>query len=319
MGAPRRLLSVALLPAEELSLRIDAVRQLLADPRLADLPSHLTLVPPMSLDPTRAEAVRSVLRSAAGAVSPFSLSLGPVESFAPRTPTLHLRVDGDLAELGELRERLRVDPLDRPSPHTFRPHVTLMQRAEPGLTDAARDLLVGEVGEWSVDSVVLLERLTTDDRAVWCPIVEEPLGGPVVVGRGGVELHLRSVRVLDPGAAALVGLSGRGASEARRNELVTTAETAGAGASPTAPLVGAAVGTAGSGGAVLERIVVAEAHRGCGIARQVLSAWIVAAGRRGAGVVVARFDDPSRAGVLESLGFVRLDGDSWCRRVVGAP
>ena len=57
MGRPRRLLSVALLPSGELALRIDAVRRLLADPRLGDLPSHLTLAPPISLDSARAAAV----------------------------------------------------------------------------------------------------------------------------------------------------------------------------------------------------------------------------------------------------------------------
>ncbi|MEI2698324.1 MAG: GNAT family N-acetyltransferase [Microthrixaceae bacterium] len=233
----------------------------------------------------------------------------------PAAPTLHLGVGGDLAELGELRERLRVDPFDRPDQHPFVPHVTLVQRREPALADAALQLLAGDVGEWAVDSVVLLERVGADRQALWCPIIEEPLGGAVVVGRGGVELHLRSVRILDRRVAALVGLADRVGTAPSRNQLVTSAESPGWGAEHPAGLVGAAVGTAGPDGAALERIVVDTGHRSKGVARQVLSAWILAAGRRGAGVVTARFEETARAGVLESLGFVKLDSATWCRRV----
>ena len=167
----------------------------------------------------------------------------------------------------------------------------------------------------TIGRYVVLERVGADRQALWCPIIEEPLGGAVVVGRGGVELHLRSVRILDRRVAALVGLADRVGTAPSRNQLVTSAESPGWGAEHPAGLVGAAVGTAGPDGAALERIVVDTGHRSKGVARQVLSAWILAAGRRGAGVVTARFEETARAGVLESLGFVKLDSATWCRRV----
>ena len=295
-------------------MRVDAVRRLLADARLVDLPSHLTLIPPISLDSARAEVIGPIVRAAAVSVPPFSLGLGPVDSFAPRTPTLHLRVGGDLVELSRLRDLLRVDPLDRPDQHSFHPHVTLVQRCEPALTAAALQLLAGDLGEWFVDSVVVLERLRSGDRGVWRPILEEPLGGAVVVGRGGVELHLRSVRILDRSAAALLGRTGPSGAATRRSQLVTTAEIPGAVSEP-AVLVGAAVGRAGSDGAVLERLVVDAEHRSKGVARQVLSAWIHSAGLRGADVVTTWSDDAAQSGLLEALGFIELGSSTWCRRV----
>ncbi len=315
MGVPRRLLSVALLPSGELVQRIDALRRLLGDPRRFDLPSHLTLIPPISIDPSAGDLVTPLLREAAAGVQPFSLRLGCVDTFAPRTPTLHLRVSGDLDRLRQLRDGLRSGPFDRPDRHDFVPHLTLVQVAHTDLTAAGELLLSGDVGQWDVDSVVLLERLSHEGTAIWCPILEEPLGGAAVVGRGGVELHLRTARILAPGAAELLGMPERRYLPPDGDQLVVSAELPdvqpGLGPLP----VGAAIGRAGPTGSVLERVSVAPGHRRSGVARHTAAAWIHGAASRGAGVVVARDEDAGSAEVLTALGFSPLDAATWCRRV----
>lgn len=313
----RRLFAIALLPPEPLAARVEALRTALGDPRRSDLPAHLTLVPPIDLDGDRSALLPTVLRSVARSVGPFTLHLGPATTFAPRTMTLHLGITGDLDRLGALRDALRVAPLDRPDEHEFVPHVTLLQRARPEQIEAGTTLLAEPLGEWHVGSLHLLERLRPESGPIWHPVAQEPLGGPDVVGRGGVELHLRSIETVEPAAAELIDAGWSAPLPAGSPALVVVAELPGV---PGAA-VGVAVGRAGPDGAVLERVVVAAAHRRQGIARQLVTQWCRAAADRGAGVVVGARDerDAEVAAVADALGFEAVQRDLWVRRVGPLP
>lgn len=313
----RRLFAVALLPPEPLAAQVEALRSALGDPRRVDLPAHLTLVPPIDLDGDRSAQLPDVLRSVARGVEPFTLHVGPATTFAPRTMTLHLGITGDLERLGALRDALRVAPLDRPDEHDFVPHVTLLQRARADQIEAGTTLLAEPLGEWHVGSLHLLERLRPDSGPIWHAVAQEPLGGPDVVGRGGVELHLRSIETVEPAAAELIDAGWNAPLPAGSPTLVVVAELPGA---PGAP-VGVAVGRAGPDGAVLERVAVAAAHRREGIARQVVAQWCRAAADRGAGVVVGARDeqDDEVAAVADALGFMAVQRDVWVRRIGPLP
>jgi 2'-5' RNA ligase/GNAT superfamily N-acetyltransferase len=310
----RRLFAVALLPPRWLGAQVDVLRAGLGDPRLADLPTHLTLVPPIDLDDDGTALLAPTLRAVARGARPFTLGLGPADTFAPRTMTLHLRLLGDLAELTRLRDALRVPPLDRPDEHDFVPHVTLLQRAAADVIEAGVKVLHESLGEWPVTSVHLLERLRLERGSIWHPVAEEPLGGPDVVGRGGVELHLRTIRTLEPAVADLAAVALPEPLPTGEPLLVVVAELPGA---PGAP-VGAAIGRASEEGAVLDRVAVADGVRRHGIARQVVQQWCAAAAGRGAGAVVARRDPsspPLDAAVAEALGFVAVRSGLWVRQV----
>lgn len=314
----RRLFAVALLPHGTSATRVDGLRAAIGDPRLADLPTHLTLVPPIDLHEDATIGLRRAVRRAASSVEPFDLVLGPASSFSPRTSTLHLSVGGDLGPLSELRQALRAEPLDRPDEHDFVPHVTLLQRASSAQVDAGLALLAMEVGLWHVGSVHVLERLRPSSGAVWHPVMEEPLGGPRVVGRGGVELHLRAVALVEPGVAALASTPWAPPLPAGGSTLVVVAERPGRPGSA----VGAAWGRADGCGAVLDGVAVAGEERRQGIARRVVEEWCHAAARRGAGGVELRPQaGPATPPVVDAeamaaaLGFTPLDAVSWWRRV----
>lgn len=315
----RRLFAVALVLHGELAQRVHGLRAALGDTRLGDLPSHLTLVPPIDLGPEHAPQAHAALRAAARASRPFELGLGPAASFAPRTPTLHLSVTGDLGPLAELRDALRRAPWDRPDHHDFVPHVTLLQRVEPERLRAGLALLGSPLGTWSVGSLHLLERLRLEQGSIWHPVAEQPLGGPYVVGRGGVELELRTTSTVEPAAAHLAGLAVAPPLPAGDGVLVATAE---APDEPGVPL-GVGIGRVGPTGAVLDHLVVAAPQRTCGIARHVLAAFCDSASRRGAAVVLtapAQHHDggapgPDPAAVAEALGFGPLGAGLWCRRI----
>jgi 2'-5' RNA ligase len=315
----RRLFAVALLPPPALSARVRALRDALDDPRRHDLPPHLTLVPPIDLDPEGAAQLRALLRDVVADREPLQLELGPAASFAPVTETLHLRVGGDVAALHELRDDFRRSPVDRPDHHPFVPHVTLLQRSEPERVAAGLATLVGTVGEWQVDRIHLLERLRPPGGAVWHPVAEEPFGGPHVVGRGGVELHLRAISTLEPAAAVLHGVDAPDDEldidpqdlvlPAGGELLVVVAEQPG---DPTP--VAVAMGSASAAGATLAHLVVEESSRGLGIGRQVLTHWCFAAARRGARLASAGSNSEDGDGVLAATGFVRV-GRTWCREL----
>jgi GNAT superfamily N-acetyltransferase len=159
-------------------------------------------------------------------------------------------------------------------------------------------------------------------------VAEEPLGGPRVVGRGGIELHLRSGSVLAPTVAELTGWTWPPLLPAGGATLVTTAELPG----EPGVAVGAALGRADAQGAVLDHVVVVTERRGEGVARHVVGEWCRAAVERGAGVVATRpvahlAADPDAGdpgAFLAGLGFTPIDATTWCRRVgplgeVGSP
>jgi 2'-5' RNA ligase/GNAT superfamily N-acetyltransferase len=307
---PTRLYAVAALPPPRLAARVEALRRVLGDPRRHDLPAHLTLVPPIPLDDDGALAARRTLRAIAEAHRIIELRLGPATTFAPSTPTLHLSLEGDVAALTALAATLRGrDPFVRPTVHDFVPHVTLLQQADEASIEAGTTVLTGSLGSWTLDGLHLLERLRPDAGSIWHPVGEEPLGGPHVVGRGGIELHLRGVRTLEPAAAAVLGRwPGPDEPLATGGDLlVVVAELPGAPGS----CAGVAIGRADGAVAVLEQVVVEPAQRCQGIARQVVQHWCwLAAARRGADTVLVEADQDD--GLLSALGFERA-GRRWCR------
>ncbi|MFN7150272.1 MAG: GNAT family N-acetyltransferase, partial [Microthrixaceae bacterium] len=165
-------------------------------------------------------------------------------------------------------------------------------------------------------------------------------GGPHVVGRGGVKVHLRAISVLEPAAALL--LHGTGVIHAQSDmELAadpSNPDVSGPDPSASAPAdvvlpaggellvvvaeqpgdpapVAVAVGHASAAGAMLERLAVDESSRGLGIGRQVLTHWCFAAARRGAPLATAAASMSEAAdGLLGATGFVRV-GRTWCREL----
>lgn len=322
----RRLFAVALLPTGDALATVETLRTVIGDPRRADLPAHVTLVPPVNLPADQVALARATLRAAARTVAPFELCPGPAATFAPQTSTLHLSVEGDLEVLERLRDALRAEPWDRPDHHPFVPHLTLLQRATPEQVAAGTALLVGASSRWTVDSIHLLERIETTEGRIWHPVAEEPLGGPRRVGRGGVELDVRVISTVEPEMAEMAEAAEAAGSVGDRDAsplpaggdlLVAVAEQ------PDSPgrVVGVAIGRSGSSGAVLERVVVDARRRREGVARRLVADWCDVARRRGAGVAATSIvssppaGEPDPAVVMAALGFSSIGGGVWCRRL----
>ena len=201
MPGARWRLSVALLLPAGPAGEVDVLRRALGSTTLGRVPPHLTLVAPVNVRARDLPAALAVLRSAAAWAEPIELPLGPVASFEPVTPTIHLAVGGDVARLRRLHRSLLQGPLDRPLQHPFVAHVSLVERAPLHRVRAARAALAGYRVTAPVGRLTALAEVRgADGRRCWRPVADVDLGGLRVVGRGGLPVELASGTLVDPEA-----------------------------------------------------------------------------------------------------------------------
>lgn len=179
------------------------LRQALGERARHVVAPHLTFVPPVNVRGERLGEALALVRAAAATHEPLAVALGPVSSFDPVTPTLHLVVPGGAEPLASLRAAMFRPPLHRPVEHPFVPHVTLRDWAPRHVITAARQALAPVRLDSVLDRLsVLAEQRDDAGRRVWRPVADVDLGGVRAVGRGGLPTELASGSVVDPEAAA---------------------------------------------------------------------------------------------------------------------
>ena len=250
-------LGVALLVPAPLDGEIDGLRRALGDGTLGRMPAHLTLVPPVNVREDRLGEALAVLRRAAAATRPFTLTLGPPATFLPDNPTLYLSVEGDVRSL---RDRVFAEPLARPLTWPFVPHVTLADEADPDRIGAALAALADYRVDATFDRVHLLRE---GPGRVWAPIADAAFAPPAVIGRGGLPVEITVTETVDPEARAVAG-----------TPLVVTARTDGA-------VAGFAEGWCRPPAARLSSLVVAADQGHLGVAGHLLAAFRSEAAERG--------------------------------------
>jgi hypothetical protein len=213
--------------------------------------------------------------AAAKAPRSLVLTLGPVTSFLPVNPVLHLAVGGDdIGAVGALREAVRIEPFVRSVDHEFVPHVTLAAEMEETRISAAMGALTDYTADIRVDRLHLLEEQRDEAGArVWRPIADVPLGPPAVVGRGGLEVELTASELMDPEVAAWADAQWErvGSVSGGPASVVVTARRDGR-------PIGVLEGNVVDGVPRAERVLVGEGERGEGVARHLLT-WFGTLGR----------------------------------------
>jgi 2'-5' RNA ligase len=278
------------------------------------VPPHLTLVSPVNLRDKDLLVALDAIRAAASSSTPLSLVLGPATTFEPVTPTVHLGVGGDgLERLLALRAAIvGAPPLDRPEQHEFVPHVTLAQALDPSRIPGALATLAGWVASVTFDRVHVLRQ---GGDKVWKPFAESTLGAEAVVGRGGVELALRTSARPDPEAAALLATDG--AADGDGEPFAVSARLDGR-------VAGAAWGWTSGSVAIVADLAVATVHRHQGIGRKVLDEVEAEARRRGCDVVLIAAPGGGPAAALltgagwQAAGEPVADGRRLWRRALAA-
>jgi len=277
----RLRLGVALLIPPPLDREVDALRRAVGDGALGKVPAHLTLVPPVNVRTERLDEAVGVVRRAAAATRPFTVSFGPPATFLPDNPVLYLPVEDGSDAVTVFRDRVFVEPLARALTWPFVPHVTVADDASPERIAAARAGLAAYSAVVTFDRVHLLQE---QPGRVWVPVADVTFAVPAVIGRGGLPVELTTSARPDPEAWAAVAGSSRGdvTITARRDRQV----------------VGLATGWAGDGVAHLLDLAVADGHRRLGIGSHLVAAFESWAAERRCGRLVAAATTGS---VAESL------------------
>lgn len=188
---PRLRLGVALLVPPPVAAEVETLRRACGDPAVARIAAHLTLVPPVNVREDRLDDALVVLRSAATASRPITVTLGPPATFLPANPVLYLGTHGDVDAIWALRHRVFAEPLTRPLTWPFFPHVTVRDGGEPDDLEASARVLGAYRADVTFEAVHLLQEARDEAGVrVWRPIADAALAAPAVVGRGGLELEL---------------------------------------------------------------------------------------------------------------------------------
>ncbi|HWH35715.1 MAG TPA: GNAT family N-acetyltransferase [Acidimicrobiales bacterium] len=296
---PRLRLGVAVVVPEPVAGEVDVLRRACGDPAWGRIAPHLTLVPPVNVAEDRLEDALAVLRGAAAQVPSFAVTLGPPTTFLPANPVLYLAVGGDVEALRRLRDAVFAEPLARSLTWPFHPHVTVVDSGEPPRLVAATEALAGYRAEVVVERVHLLqERRDEGGQRVWRPVADAHLGPPAVVGRGGLALELATSGQLDP----LAGRFRDGEWAALGSEPPSPGEGLAVTGRRDGQVVGAIEGRIDSEGGEVADLIVAAAHRGEGIGRHLVAAFVAAVAERGCRLVRVRSPAPA-AGFWRHLGW----------------
>jgi ribosomal protein S18 acetylase RimI-like enzyme len=238
-------------------------------------------------------------------VAPLRIELGPVTSFAPVSPTVHLGVGGDVDAVHALRDAVFTPPLSRPLTHEFVPHVTLIEGTSH--IDAALAALGGYFASIVIDRVHLMRESRRDDGSrIWRPLADAPLGGrPAVIGRGGLELELQTSGLLSPEADRWLHERWEENNVERFGRVLDREVPLSIVARRDGRIVAAATGdTRPTGEAYLAELMVAMDVRSEGIGAHLVAAFASAAAERGATYLTLRTDADGRSRAFyERLGF----------------
>jgi len=155
-------------------------------PAHAHLPAHITILPPRCLAGSESEAI-SLIERICQESSPFDVTLGDVENFMPKTPTVFIRVAFAAYRVRELHDKLNAGALTYDEQWPYMPHLTIVK--VDSLEDAASALEVAR-GRWArfehprkvrIDELTFVKQ--GEDLNSWIDIAPIPLGKSLVSSR----------------------------------------------------------------------------------------------------------------------------------------
>ena len=313
---PRRRLAVALLVDRASSLVIDQLRRGLgaSDEDVARIPPHLTLVPPQQVPTPTVPDVWEEVRLAARRVDgPVDLDLGPIGTFAPRTPTIHLVVAPDPA-LDVLAEAGNVPALARSGRFGFVPHVTLRPDADEARIRASVDALEDFRMVARARRLWLMQfQPTAGLRGRWEPVGDVSLGPARERTVGSATLEIATSVTRGPSALALMREAlDRDDLGVAPPLLVHPDGRARVIAARVGPhVVGVAEVSWHEGVGLLHYLYVGPGHRGEGIGRALVRETIDLMASHWALRLDARVTPDLPPALLEAYGFAPADPGTW--------
>jgi 2'-5' RNA ligase len=134
-----------------------AARQSFGDTSADGIPTHVTLLPPTTVDATLLPEIEVHLAAVAAAGRPFRVRLHGTATFRPVSPVVFVVVAQGIGGCEQLERQVRTGVLSRPVHFPYHPHVTVAHDVPDDALDRALAELADFEAEFSVDRFSLYE------------------------------------------------------------------------------------------------------------------------------------------------------------------
>ncbi|QYJ02516.1 2'-5' RNA ligase family protein [Nocardioides panacisoli] len=130
------------LPEPALS-ELDGYRFGIGDQNPAEVPSHITLLPPTEVDDGDLVAIEEHLATAAAGHAPYRVHLRGTATFQPVSPVVFVVLAEGIARTEQLAAAVRSGPLDVELAYPYHPHVTVAYDVDQEVLDRAFEDFAG--------------------------------------------------------------------------------------------------------------------------------------------------------------------------------
>jgi 2'-5' RNA ligase len=169
-------IGVAIAVPEPWGGRLQDYRAALGDPSAAGIPTHVTLMPPFTVEPDGLGAVEDHLAAASAGSGPFRIHLRGTGTFRPVSPVVFVTVAEGISGCEQLAAAVRRGPLAADLQFPYHPHVTVAHH----LADEQLDRAFEELADFECDFVVAHFSLYVHDPATgWVATRDFALSAPV--------------------------------------------------------------------------------------------------------------------------------------------
>lgn len=159
-------MGVAIAVPEPFGEELRSCRARVGDPLASTVPSHITLAPPVEVEPDQVGDVLERLSRVAGTYEEFELTLQGTDTFRPVSPVVFVAVQQGRHQVEQLAKGIQME-LELPaSAFPFHPHVTVAHNVDTTALDRARDELDAYQCSFRVGSFALYLH---DEDDGWMP------------------------------------------------------------------------------------------------------------------------------------------------------
>ncbi len=148
-------IGVAIPIPEPWASELQDYRTSVGDTTAAQIPTHITLIPPTEAADADLASVCDHLAAAAATVQPFVIHLRGTGTFRPVSPVVFVTVAEGISACEILADAVRRGPLAVDLDYPYHPHVTIAHHLDDPTLDRAFDELAGFECRFDVDAFSL--------------------------------------------------------------------------------------------------------------------------------------------------------------------
>ncbi|MFC6885704.1 MULTISPECIES: 2'-5' RNA ligase family protein [Actinomadura] len=166
-GAARdRTIGVAIPIPEPFGGELQRIRASFGDPLAGAIPTHITLLPPSTVDGAAMGAIEEHLREIARTERAFPIRLRGTATFRPVSPVVFVALADGIDGCARIQRRVLSGPLDRKPAFPYHPHVTIAHHLPDEVMDRAFKELADYRADFEVWGFSLYEH---GEDGVWRP------------------------------------------------------------------------------------------------------------------------------------------------------